>query len=963
MPTYHARGVSAHLGAMPLADAITPRITLKKGDAARQQSEAAEAKLLGSRLLAEERVFFPGDEAGFALNWLGNAPFMQAQAGKGSFGREGADQDGEDDWPKALVLHINLSDKSFVSGLRNHKTSLKIDVLFNGQLSGCLFMPTHDVRSGVKSHHQVFAGTRVDYLAERPWIIIPPGVAADGTARKSKKTFPVEHRWQLLCQALQKEASERGIDEEGEVPPTAQFLSALAGMRMPDQVRGMQKSNGMQFGVIDVVITAGEGRKITSGKTYLKAPQRLADRNFPLILGSDGITKPAHAVEIGQSDSDSEHQHFIKPSPELIEVDAECDSDADYEPQPKRQALAPRVLSMPDVLPASASHHSFMGPPIPSIPPPVQDKSRGSPSTVTKARPAFSFPVARIAGLINLSASSERGRRTHEEHPKENSHARDERRNSTQAFNGTSSSLDPDLLPHMHTPQMRPSPHALQFSDPVLGRAAPSDLISHMATQRPPFLSSMQTTETNRALFESAPYPASFFSSEQARRNSFGSQFTPPPHFVVPGNYHLPGIRCPRVLPPAGIYTVPTKPKRSVSPRKDTESVDQDKPRPSILVNRLVISGKDGTTLIDHSWATAQRITVESSCTNDDPSQNGLPESKEPTPGSSIFVESPTDPQWSQRSTVTINTPPPTSSVDQVSTVSSMDINKEQSDGHRQSATAPIVDSHSVIENYDTSTKQTEPPITVPKTASLRAIRPMPQRRTASGNSILDVQGPKAMPFFFDDPEAMLREASARLRRSRSPVKRNNTSAIALQPAANGLGVPETANSSPLSSVPASPEPEVAPGSYPNARLTQEDNQTSPEATALIAQLDGSPERKNPPALHRPNQTPSPTKLASSTTPLLQSHAKSTAQSSASVSPKTKKRKALIRKLPRPPRSPDRLKTASNPPLNRDCVIAYAESENKGSNIGVLRQVKGERQGVFQEEYVVFASRFFVTGE
>jgi hypothetical protein len=62
------------------------------------------------------------------------------------------------------------------------------------------------------------------------------------------------------------------------------------------------------------------------------------------------------------------------------------------------------------------------------------------------------------------------------------------------------------------------------------------------------------------------------------------------------------------------------------------------------------------------------------------------------------------------------------------------------------------------------------------------------------------------------------------------------------------------------------------------------------------------------------------------------------------------------------PRSPDRLKTVSNPLLNQNCVIAFAESEDKDSEQGVLRQVRSERQGVFAEQYVVFATRFFVAG-
>ena len=119
-----------------------------------------------------------------------------------------------------------------------------------------------------------------------------------------------------------------------------------------------------------------------------------------------------------------------------------------------------------------------------------------------------------------------------------------------------------------------------------------------------------------------------------------------------------------------------------------------------------------------------------------------------------------------------------------------------------------------------------------------------------------------------------------------------------------------------------------------------------------ILQIDGSPERKVVP---KTLQNPSPTKLTSAATLQLHARALATPMSSAS-----KKRKAQHRTLAKEPRSPGRLQTISNPPLNADCVIAYAESKDKTSEQGVLRQVKGERAGVFAEEYVVFACRFFV---
>jgi hypothetical protein len=81
-----------------------------------------------------------------------------------------------------------------------------------------------------------------------------------------------------------------------------------------------------------------------------------------------------------------------------------------------------------------------------------------------------------------------------------------------------------------------------------------------------------------------------------------------------------------------------------------------------------------------------------------------------------------------------------------------------------------------------------------------------------------------------------------------------------------------------------------------------------------------------------------------------------------SPSPDSKKRKDTHRSSNKPPRSPDGLKTVYNPPLDEDCVVAFAGSKDKDEERGILRQVKGERQGVFKEEYVVLAVRFFIAG-
>ncbi|KAH7391142.1 hypothetical protein DE146DRAFT_619385 [Phaeosphaeria sp. MPI-PUGE-AT-0046c] len=321
MPTYHARGVTISLGVSSLADTITSNIGLRKGDIVRKQCEQAEQALLNSRFLSEKRVPPSGDEHDFELHWLGGAPFMQAEVGRDSFsGHDEEDSPHPSSTvhslrvhrplakhgiyettcdPLALSLHVVTSERTFISGLDNsNKLHIKIEVFLNGTLSNCLFFPPYEYRSGAKELHQVFAGHRVDFLAERPWVILPPNTAADGSRSKATSLSSVEQRWAEICKALSKEADQRGSNKYSEVPSTAEFLKALAAMNMPPQVRTMQSPGGRQLGIVDVMITAGHGRKVTSGAAYLKAPQRFNDDNFPLRNTAEppaGLNTAIHA--------------------------------------------------------------------------------------------------------------------------------------------------------------------------------------------------------------------------------------------------------------------------------------------------------------------------------------------------------------------------------------------------------------------------------------------------------------------------------------------------------------------------------------------------------------------------------------------------------------------------------------------------------------------------------------------
>ena len=1024
MPTYFARGVSVRLSATPLEDSTTQKIILRKGDAAKQQSELAERRLLERKLLKEEVVPFPDDEYAFQLNWVANAPFMQTRVKNDVYDKTEAttgthlvhipdnitaiDRSFTDaaslSEPKALALHVNLSDKTYVSGLYNQRTSLKIEVFFNGTLSACLFIPTHDVRSGAKSNHQVFGGTRIDFLAERPWVILSPEVAADGNTRKNTKVVSVEQRWLHLCQALQIEARERGQDEEGNRPPTADFLCALATMQMPDQVRNMQKPGGKTFGIIDVIITAGEGRKLTSGVGYLKAPKRMVDESYPFVPDADSTTMRLRTDTPGKSESDAEPQNSTQPSSEVIDVDAEGDSDPDYDSYSKRQALQSRVRLTQDIphVPSSALQHPAMGPLIPFIPPPLHIE----PKTTVLQAPEITGPDwPSSSGLARVHAQAHEQERAYKQQVDITSQA------------GLSPKMMyPDITPYLQTPQMRLSPYVVQFSDPTLAGITPSDLMrqipfdndgqsssplsrfpmnlqgpGHSAVSSfPPLIPGLEHNSSMSGLYAYSSsnqpcsnFPNIHFSLPNYNMSGTGHSFagrsevykpnmlpqatafaglqksTPPqvPFLPFDRRLSLP-------LPPAALYSVPTKPKRSLSPQKASSSQKTKKAKFSVEVKRLVIHGQKYSILVDHRWDPAQHIGVSlnspAKLGTQETVTHGDKEHANPVEQGRTF----TGTSRTRKSSVRKGTPAPASSSEHENPDISVAVDKHQPISAFQANA--LTGQHAVNakksklkhepEKVAKARSDSDQPGTDMSNQNLRVTKERSSRRTTSSNGILGVQGPKANPIWFEDPEEILREASARLRQCRPSKKHGNASDVAVLP---NTVVPtvqtpkawDTDTSSPLSSLHTTPEPEMEPTTHTS--LPQAPVESSP---APIPQADGSPERKITPKRRRGNHVPSPMKLAStSATPQLSLHNPFSSQSSAS-----KKRKITHRTLPKEPRSPDRLKTNDNPPLNRDCVIAYAESKDKKNKQGILRQVKSERFGVFTESDVVFAARFFV---
>lgn len=483
MPSLYHAGISAGLATLPLSVSGTRKTVNKKGAEAARLCEEAEKKLRASEFLVEERVQFPGDDENFAVNWIGEAPFLQVvvggeqskvrevsqEAGRRSSARNKrvklpeaeprheqtaeASSEGRriprragrvpsqttgknnertpdqspgllsvrpstrahprpplaprnlvqqtatalrtlvpdtDIPPKALVLHVELTKKTFyeslIDGSRQH---LKLDVFFNGQLAGCVLVHQNDIRTGVKSMHQIFAGTRVDYMAERPWVILPPSANGFHARNRDAKNVYIEQRWSEISRGLMEEANLRGVDENGLSPPSAAYLKELASMYMPDEVKDMQKPGGRRFGIMDVIVTVGLGRKVNSGTSYLTQPARLIDDRFSYEViedldGKDGllgeVTEGRRSLRNLRREQQQKQIECVK-----MVVDSHGNTCGRQESDPPLETPAPAPRPSPTLegLTGLPHHPTFHNPfntaHIPVVPPPVHFPSPSMP--------------------------------------------------------------------------------------------------------------------------------------------------------------------------------------------------------------------------------------------------------------------------------------------------------------------------------------------------------------------------------------------------------------------------------------------------------------------------------------------------------------------------------------------------------------------------------------------------------
>ncbi|KAL1612198.1 hypothetical protein SLS60_000422 [Paraconiothyrium brasiliense] len=1057
-------------------------------DAAANAEQAVKALRESVRtLLPEERVPFPGDEGEFAVNWLGRTPFLQAvvnqpsersqqlerlkqraalssaygalssnrRSSEGTATRSGRfpssqDAEGEDrsqidplpthglsmarspytslpnkgQEPKALVLHVMLTDKTFFHNpLDRNPQHLKIDVLFNGQLSSSVLIHAGDVRSGAKSLNQVFAGTRIDYMVERPWVIhaTQSGFDSERFSQGSSGNGAPD-RWAEICKALMEEANERGINVAGERPPTAAYLQGLATMQMPDMIKDMQRPAGRRFGVIDVIITVGIGKKTMNNVVYLKAPTRLGDDQF--------CYEVAEGRELTITGA-------LQPDPRTFDSDEQdAEDDSDFEPSVLAQDASSQGLPLLRPQPALPWTNPFTGSPIKPL------SSLRFPTSVVRQPLSQLEAEEPLQKRARFSTSS-----NDRQHLTETNRSRSPPQRSYPSAHG------PSIPPPKPFPLSAPDTaynvnqydnfaHANPYEPPYTGmmtglefaafdgpRSSPLRVGSSGQLTLPSFIptpeeviaSPAPTDAFSSPCLQSIALPShesgAMFSSDSSNPyNSVGTSISygipnaghllplsVPTGYILPGQTHdiltplgatstslspyasvpyMPLLRRPSYgpPPPMGFFKVTEKPKTEQQANLPASASKISDSGP--LVARLVIR-MGGRVIVSYHLKTPRRLPAKTVLNNDTLGRPVPPDgARKESPGSTGCIEEAIVQRRSSRTTGSLSTPPNTSLIDAANLPTTTSIIKNKKDSIHDGQTGvdaldpTYKSSASKVKGSEGATNTVAVDIS-DLTNMLSDSHKYSKMHNTTDTGILGVQGPKANPFVFDNPEELLRKKKSKAQagsRSVSPIKVDTRMNEVTTGSAQGTepqkidhpmeskGM-ETGLSSPLSELSHSPQLSIT-------ATTPPETNTNAESSLPALQLPTTPAV---PTTSEPCAAPSasfpiPTPASVPRVPRVPSMLPPPPGAIVPPASATIKRKRAPELSPKrtptgsylkPPRSPDRLNAKDNPPLNKDCVIQYAVSERKG---GALRQVKSERRGVFKEDSVLVGCRFFVSG-
>ena len=266
MPRYYAADIKVTLLTTPLSDSTTPNIDMSNTADRKTVLSGVERALKEGKPLVEEEVQYSDDQ--HATHFLDGTPFRFVKTSPIHHLALIDPSKRTEDLAIYVVIDFshNTASRKFNSCDRR---VIRADVFMNGKLSACnIFHPRQLPQNQRKQ--MIVSGRRCGLRFERAWI-------SSRSRQHSRCKHESRHasgiqRWHDLQRTLLAETDRYGRTSRGCRPPIAKYLESLATMEAPSSLSSWQCAFGKAFGIVDVVISLGHGRKDGVASGYSLQP-------------------------------------------------------------------------------------------------------------------------------------------------------------------------------------------------------------------------------------------------------------------------------------------------------------------------------------------------------------------------------------------------------------------------------------------------------------------------------------------------------------------------------------------------------------------------------------------------------------------------------------------------------------------------------------------------------------------
>ena len=177
--------------------------------------------------------------------------------------------------PHDLSLTVTLNKDSFVPEYEGTKRQdVQIDVFYNGKFTASSLVRAHDIWDPSQLFRS-FSGVRTGRFSEHAWMIVP----GEHENHQTNQTATRQERWKSIGNSLRREADLRGFDKHGDRSVVGEYLESLASYPMPPALSEVPYITSRSMGIIDVVLSLGQGKK-SLPHLFCAGPEKLHDRRY-----------------------------------------------------------------------------------------------------------------------------------------------------------------------------------------------------------------------------------------------------------------------------------------------------------------------------------------------------------------------------------------------------------------------------------------------------------------------------------------------------------------------------------------------------------------------------------------------------------------------------------------------------------------------------------------------------------